>query len=101
LNFDTPDTLAVGTGYVAVVAERLATSCFALVTPAGVALPLAELPPPDEAEPPLEPHPANVTTDAAINAAHDVTHPRPPPGPTPLVSLIARASITLRSTTVA
>jgi hypothetical protein len=101
LNFDTPDTLAVGTGYVAVVAERLATSCLALVTPAGVALPLAELLPPDELEPPLEPHPANVTTDAVTNAAHGATHLHPPPRPAPLVSLIARASITLRSTTLA
>jgi len=100
LNFETPDTVAVGTGYVAVVPERLVTSCLALVTPAGVALPVAE-PPPDALGLPLELHPANVTTDAAMNAAHGASHRRPPLRPAPLVSLIAHASITLRSTTIA
>jgi hypothetical protein len=100
LNFDTPDTLAVGTGYVEVVEERLATCFCAVPTPAGAEVPLAELLL-AVLELPLEPHPANATTDAAMNAAPGATHPRPLLRPAPLVSLIAHASITLRSTTVA
>jgi len=92
LNFDTPDTLVAGRGYFAVVAERLATSLSALATPGETVLPLPEVPPDVELLL-LEPHPAS-TADAAINAAHGASHRFP-------VSIIAHASITLRSTTVA
>jgi hypothetical protein len=98
LNFDTPDRLAVGTGYELVVDERLATCCSALVTPAGVLLPEELL---DVLELLLlELHPASAT-DAAMSAAHGASHPRPPLQPVLSVSLIAHASITLRSTAVA
>jgi len=98
LNFETPDTLAVGTGYEPVVAERLATSCLALVPPGAPLLPPEAVL--DELELLLEPHPASAT-DAAMNAAQGASHLRPPPRLVPLVSLVAHASITLRSTTVA
>jgi len=91
LNPDTPDALAVGSGYCEVADSSWATICWAFWVPAETAVPGELLLAAEVVEPPEELHAARAA-DTVIIAAEDSHHL---PG-----SLIAHASKRLEFTTV-